>query len=343
MLRQVVSSPFARWWLAELQGIVPVWARTGRESLEGAHRVGLGALNGEIQDTLPGVHPRVVLEVSASKGLHRTLQMPLATEENLRQVLEYQMDQYTPFAASQLYFSHTVISRDPSAGMIQVDLVAVRRVDVDGAIARLQDAGAQPVALQLLDDSGRPRPFNLLPAKFTKVSSIWRKGVLPWLALLAGVLILSALALPLVIKREAAIQLLPQLERAKKAAETVDGVRRELDARIARHNYVLAKRAATPTVIQGLEDLTRVLPDDTWIQTLDWKGKEVVIQGETASSVKLVGLFEQSGVFKDGSFRSPLTKGQTAGTERFTLSLQVRNSSDLVSMTPPSASQGAKP
>jgi general secretion pathway protein L len=87
---------------------------------------------------------------------------------------------------------------------------------------------------------------------------------------------------------------------------------------------VLEKRQKTPAVIQVLEELTRVLPDDTWVQTLDIKGKELQIQGETASSVRLIGLFEQSSVFKDSSFRSPLTKGQVSGTERYQLALQIR-------------------
>jgi len=60
------------------------------------------------------------------------------------------------------------------------------------------------------------------------------------------------------------------------------------------------------------------------VQTIDLKGKELQIQGETASSVRLIGLFEQSPYFRDASFRSPLTKAQTSGYERYQLSLQVR-------------------
>ena len=70
--------------------------------------------------------------------------------------------------------------------------------------------------------------------------------------------------------------------------------------------------------------MTRILPDDTWVQQLDIKGKELQIQGETASSVRLIGLFEQSAIFHDASFRSSLTKGQSSGTERYQLALQLR-------------------
>ncbi len=74
----------------------------------------------------------------------------------------------------------------------------------------------------------------------------------------------------------------------------------------------------------ALEELTRVLPDDTWVQQLDIKGKELQIQGETASSFRLIGLFEQSAMFHDASFRAPLIKGQSSGSERYQLALQMQ-------------------
>lgn len=321
---QLVAGRFMRWWVGELKSLVPSWLRGGATTLDGVARFALAELESASDNLAPGQGASAVLEVPASKVLRRTVRLPIATEENLRQVLEFQMEQYTPFSAAQLYYSHAILTRDFDKGLLDVELVAVQRAVVDRAIQKLQAAGYTPLAVQAKDVNGGVLPCNLLPALAGARPSVWRNGPLPWLLALVSVLSIAALVLPLFIQREAAIQLIPLVERSKKAAEAVDGVRRELDARIARHNYLLEKRMATPTTIQALEELTRVLPDDTWVQALDWKGKEIVIQGETASSVKLVGLFEQSNMFKDASFRSPLTKGQTPGVERFSLALQLR-------------------
>lgn len=322
--QQVVAGRFMRWWVGELKSLVPSWLREGATTLDGVARFALAELESASDNLAPGQGASAVLEVPASKVLRRTVRLPIATEENLRQVLEFQMEQYTPFSAAQLYYSHAILTRDFDKGLLDVELVAVQRAVVDRAIQKLQAAGYTPLAVQAKDVNGGVLPCNLLPALAGARPSVWRNGPLPWLLALVSVLSIAALVLPLFIQREAAIQLIPLVERSKKAAEAVDGVRRELDARIVQHNYLLEKRMATPTTIQALEELTRVLPDDTWVQTLDWKGKEIVIQGETASSVKLVGLFEQSSMFKDASFRSPLTKGQTPGVERFSLALQLR-------------------
>jgi general secretion pathway protein L len=166
---------------------------------------------------------------------------------------------------------------------------------------------------------------NLLPATaLGRTSSRFLQGSNFWLFALVIFMGLAAMIMPLAIKREAVVQMLPWVEKGKKAAETVDAVRRELEVRVDQHNYLLEKRQMMPAIIQILEELTRILPDDTWVTTLDIKGKELVIQGETASSVRLIGLFEQSTILKDASFRSPLTKGQSSGGERYQLAVQIR-------------------
>ncbi|HST01476.1 MAG TPA: hypothetical protein VLJ84_07445, partial [Usitatibacter sp.] len=53
---------------------------------------------------------RAVLK--ADEALLRRVTMPAATEENLRQVLSFEMDRLTPFRADEVYFDYRVLSRD---------------------------------------------------------------------------------------------------------------------------------------------------------------------------------------------------------------------------------------
>ena len=322
-LAKMWGNQFVRWWIGEMQSMVPDWMRPRSPSLDGVRQV----LLDELDAALPTLtaRERMVLLVPTSKVLRQVIHLPLAAEESLRQVLEYQMDQYTPFGADKVYFVHSVESRDFQRGKLGVVLTVVHRGPIDTGIAKLRDAGIVPVGVFAQSPSGVPPALNLLPNQIGgPVDAGWRRSSAFALTAVVLLLVLVVWALPLVIKREAAIQILPFVEQTKKAAEIVDDARRDLDARIVRHNFLLEKRRSTPTVIETLEELTRILPDDTWVRTLDIKGKELAIQGETASSVKLVGLFEQSSRFKDATFRSPLVKGQAQGVEIFSLALQVR-------------------
>lgn len=352
--KKLLASRFLRWWLGELSAMVPVKMRPAGLAAENfifvrfdATEAVLSRLDGgqmrhinsvpllttdlatqrqafrlALEQTEAGQNDLAVLLPPASV-LRKSLTLPLATEENLRQVLEFQMEEHTPFTASQVYFGHRVITRNFERGQLAVEFVATPRGSVDDAVKTLTSWGATVRAVVAEETLGQAPLLNLLPAASGKAPTVLLQGVNPWLAGLLIVLALAAMAAPVLVKRQAVVQLLPWLDKGRAAAEATDALRRDLETRVDEHNFLLEKRQQLPPVIMALEELTRILPDDTWVQQLDIKGKELQIQGETASSVRLIGLFEQSTIFHDASFRSSLTKGQGSGAERYQLALQL--------------------
>lgn len=370
--KQLAASRFLRWWLSELASMVPARLRqtgldAGKLALVGLDRpeVVLKCLeNGRIReisrlnlDVLDPAGQRlallqgldkvraglreVALTLPRDRVLRKTLTLPLAAGENLRQVLEFQMEQHTPFSASQVYFGYRVTERDFERNQLQLEFVATPSAAVDEAVKSLVNWGAEVRAVVAEDMLAAGPLVNMLPAAQGRAVSPLLQGGNSWLAGLLLLLVLVAMAMPLVIKREAVTQLLPWVDKGRKAAEATDILRRELETRVETHNYLLEKRQALPPVITALDELTRVLPDDTWVQQMDIKGKELQIQGETASSSKLVSLFEQSRMFHEASFRSPLTKGQATGAERYHLALEIRPLPASPPASPPAVAQRA--
>lgn len=354
LIKRFAASRFLRWWLGELAGMVPERLRQDKLGLDDftlvdfdRTEVGLGRLeDGRVREVcriplnaadadaqrmafLAGLDKvragrrEVALTLPSGRLLRKTLTLPLATEENLHQVLAFQMEQHTPFTPDQIYFGYSVKERDFERGRLTVEFVATPRDAVDEAVKALVGWGALVRAVVAEDMLANGSPVNMLPAAQGKTPSALLHGANPWLAGLVLLLVLAALSMPLVIKREAILQLNPWVEKGKNAAEATDILRRELEGRIEQHNYLLDKKRTFPPAITVLEELTRVLPDDTWVQQLDIKAKELQIQGETASSSRLISLFEQSGMFHGASFRSPLTKGMGAGAERYHLTLEI--------------------
>jgi len=355
LTKQLVASRFLRWWTGELASMVPGRLRQagpgmGDYALVGMHGADLvvrpqqgGKAGDECRlpvksadaagqrtafiaalDKLQAGRRDVALVLPPGRVLRKTLALPLATEENLRQVLEFQMEQHTPFTPAQVYFGHRLAGRDFGSGQLTVEFAATPRDAVDEAVKTLAGWGARVRAVVAEDMLANGQAVNLRPAVQGRAPSTLLRGANPWLAALVLLLALATLIVPLVIKREAILQLNPWVEKGKVAAEATDALRRELETRVEQHNYLPEKKRMQPPVIIVLEELSRVLPDDTWVQQMDVKGKELQIQGETGSSSRLVSLFEQSAMFHDASFRSPLTKGQGAGTERYHLALEIR-------------------
>jgi general secretion pathway protein L len=145
------------------------------------------------------------------------------------------------------------------------------------------------------------------------------------------ILFAAMLAIPLWKKREVVIALQPKLAQAQQQADAVDALKQEQERLLAEYNFPVEHKLASPARVALLEEVTRILPDNTWLQQLDIHGSEISMQGNTASSTKLIGLFEQSDLLENAHFKSPLVKvqagrGQTTqdGEERFQLAAGIK-------------------
>jgi general secretion pathway protein L len=265
-----------------------------------------------------GKNFRLLLDVPAAAVLRRTLSLPLAVEENLRQTLSFELDRYTPFRTEQVYFDFRVLERDPVRRRLKVELAAIQRPVVDNLAAKASALGLPAVGAVLADQiAGDDGFFNFLPAMAGLVNTSsrlwWRAG----LAALATLLLATLLAIPVWQKRTAAISLLEPLAGAKAAAQETDALRDRLDKVVKDYSFLLDMKWGSPSSVLVLEELSKRIPDDTFLAQLDYDGKTLQIQGESASASGLVELLEASPMFKDVGFKAQLTKIQGTSTDRF--------------------------
>jgi general secretion pathway protein L len=69
--------------------------------------------------------------IRSERTLRRTISLPIAAEDNLRQVLTFEMDRQTPFKAEQVYFDYHVATRAAADRNLQVELTVVPRAQLD--------------------------------------------------------------------------------------------------------------------------------------------------------------------------------------------------------------------
>ncbi|MEP6656710.1 MAG: PilN domain-containing protein, partial [Betaproteobacteria bacterium] len=267
--------------------------------------------------------PRVIIALTSAQVLRKTLTYPAAVQENLAQVLGYELDRHTPFKADELYYDAFVVARDAARGEIRVELVAALKSTVDQLRRQAAAWGCtvlavtpgEPQAGMVL--AAAPR-INLVPESERVERSAWRSWQ-TWVPIgAAGALALAAIIVPLVQKREAAIELLHVSEQARVQAAASDALRQQLERSIDDYNFVLARKYAFPSTLQLLQDVTRLLPDDTWLTVLEMKSvpkgkephREIMLKGESGNAGRLVSLLEDSHLFEQAAPRSPTTKIQ---------------------------------
>jgi general secretion pathway protein L len=139
--------------------------------------------------------------------------------------------------------------------------------------------------------------------------------------LLGLVLTLAALVLgtPLWQKARTLESLEAEVRKTRADAVQVDEARQDLERARSGSTEVLRQKWEQPRMLDLFRELTERIPDDTWVQSLEYQNGEVQLRGESGQATALIGLLEEAPGFDGVSFRSPVTQVARTGKERFNL------------------------
>ena len=170
--------------------------------------------------------------------------------------------------------------------------------------------------------------LDLLSADARPDGSLWRRWQL-WAPLaLIALLAIVAIVLPLWQKRAYTIALLQVTAEARVQAEASSALRAQLEQQAADYNFALGKKYAYPNAVQVIEDVTKLMPDDTWITQFEVKSatkgkephREMMLSGESANAGKLVTLLEDSHEFVDSGAALADDEDPARARARFSIS-----------------------
>jgi general secretion pathway protein L len=252
--------------------------------------------------------------------LQKRLTLPLATAENLRQVLAFEMDRQTPFRAEDVFFAFTIAARDKGSEQITVDLTVLPRQRVSDILGLIAGIGARASALEISTSEGAAiGAANLLPSD-DRDDHTPAFGILNWLLLAVAVSLLAALVyLTIDRQRQVLSQLNARADTARQAAQAVPILRNKAAAMAAEAGFLHQRKASSTSTVQLLDELSGLLPDHTWLSLFELKGREVKLTGFSKSSSELLGLIEGSPRFADARFLSPVTRDARRNAEKFSL------------------------
>ncbi|NIR28405.1 MAG: pilus assembly protein PilM [Gammaproteobacteria bacterium] len=349
---------FWRWWSGELGAMLPgalrrvFSARSSRLvvdaeqggatlTLEGSGRVQrLGSLDlgldaGLAQQLEPRSRALVrrskelVIRLPPADVMSTTVVLPAATQENLRDVLAFEMDRYTPFRVDHVYYDFRVLGSDPERRKIRVQLVVTPRQRLNGVLERLSRWGLKPHAVTVREEdleggpAGGGAPINLLPRdrrpRRNGARSRWNR----MLVALAVALAVAVITIPLVRKARLVDTLESDVAQARVAAEAAQRMRTRLKETTEEVSFLAERKRQQPAVIDLLRELTRLLPDDTWLLRFELREDRLKIQGESPTASTLISIIESSELFRDPRFGAPVTQNPRSGLERFVITARV--------------------
>lgn len=333
---------FWQWWTGELIGLIPQrWRRhlQGRECVlvyEAGHFVYREASQSvSIPLEQATQHPlfatwrtlaqrgELVVTLPDSELLHKVIALPAAVENRLGAALGFELDRHTPFSASEAGYGYRILQRDRAGQRIEVELYVLPDTKRQRILEALAGAGLTPhwlLPAQSVNDQANRRTLDLLPdSQRVSRRHVTRIGG-PILALLALAVLIGALF----YQRDQRIQSLEaEVAGQESVAEQARRLRADIEALEAGGSYIRNLKHAEPPLMVLLDELTRLLPDHTWLSRFEYQKQELRIQGESSSASELLGMLEQSALFEQVEFSSPVTINPRSRKERFSLTLRV--------------------
>lgn len=344
---------FFGWWSAALLSWLPPRARRalgadrGRVLLQvegdaielrlqqGGEVRDLGLLPGFADDPGPPADPLAALLpprvadlprwllLPAASGLRRRMPLPAAAADRLRDVVGFEIDRQTPFTADAVAFDARVLGRRASDGQLDAELVVVPRTVLAPHLATLGPLATTLAGIDIAAPEGAPLGVNLLaPAQRRRRVDAWRV----WNLALAAVAVLGTAALLWQLldnRRDAADALERRIQSQSARARAAAAERAELVATLEGQRFLDQARATRPTAIEVMDEVSRRLPDGTYLEKIAIEENRLTLMGLSNEAAGLVNRMQGSPLWRNAALTGALMPDPGSGRDRFTLTAEL--------------------
>ncbi|RPI22706.1 MAG: hypothetical protein EHM61_21585, partial [Acidobacteria bacterium] len=91
----------------------------------------------------------LVLGLPAEEVMLRLIELPIEVEENLDQVVRFQVEKFEPSEEERSYYDYVVLSRDEAQKKILLQIAMVRQSLLNDYVMLLKELGLTPSAVRL--------------------------------------------------------------------------------------------------------------------------------------------------------------------------------------------------
>jgi general secretion pathway protein L len=346
--------PFLRWWRRELAFLIPakisqffytpqpaIIIKPIDNTIELSYEIkgvqhNLATVTCEIsqQETVKNLlsderfkNAIFILRLSNQETLNKTLNLPLAAQTNVSQVVSYEIDRYSPFKIDQIYFATHLENIDTEASQLSIKLMIVQRKLLE---KRYKDCKMLGISPQFVEVEHYPNDlqnlhlaYNLLPLDLQPKIKNRSRWIIGSLMTALTFLSVTSLVLPVWLEYQEVENLQKQISSVEKEVKAVKSLQAEMDEIREENQALINEKIASPPVVAILNEISALLKDDSWLSYLQYSDGQLQLQGESPTASNLLADLEASDYFAKVSFASPVTQDKASGSERFQITAEI--------------------
>ncbi len=265
------------------------------------------------------------VQISERMILRRSVTLPLATEENIENVVAYEIDRYTPFKKEDIYFDVKIQKRDKVEKKLTVQLSVIKKSALEEVLQFSQScnvlinniyvvSAANNEVVEELSFVGGFGQDNNSRKQFSANKN---------LVVVFLFLCLCALTIPIAKNYWKAQQYEAMIAQTAGEAAEVKELLAAYKEMKQDANRVSSLNTNNSKLVDLLNELTKIIPDDTSLARFSLEENVIRIQGISLSASKLISILDSSDSFSEVKFVAPVTQNPDTGKENFTIEIKL--------------------
>jgi general secretion pathway protein L len=266
----------------------------------------------------------VTVTVPVRQCLVRLIQLPRAALSRADEILRVDLERTTPFGDDVL----TGWYRPPQKGgddLVSLHHVILKQELITPVLEKLHLAGLPINAVVPIDGDGGRLPVNLLPSEQRSSAAVMvgLRGLVLGCIVALYVFAIAATWMTVSSLDTALTKVEGDVSKSTEEAREVSRLASEADTLAAKLAAVRLSKIGATTITAIWEEVTRLLPQSTWLTSLRVEDDMVHIDGNASNASELIPLPARSPMFTNVTFASPVTRDQQRGLERFQIKMLV--------------------
>ena len=266
---------------------------------------------------------RTVLRIAADRVIRKTVSLPPGTLGFLLSIVRNKVESLSPWQSSDTLWGYRLLGGRSSAETIAVEIGMTARKPVGGLTAALKAVGIVVGRIEFGDSDSAEGTISVVPEVLEKPRRDVRKVLYAAVALGALALVASFTGGMTAWRAQQELQML---------TANTEKLRADFDGRSAAGGKTTERTTAqaeadrkhreTPLIIL-LGELTKLIPDDTWLQAVHLSEDRITITGKGKAAPPMISALENSPFLQDVNFAAA-TERQTADSQdTFSISAKV--------------------
>lgn len=269
----------------------------------------------------------VVLSISEEMCFVLHLEVPTLAMGKIASILDFELTKTTPFSKEQVYAGWMDQNSKSNPSIKNITYYVMRRDFFNECINALSSKGArvQAVVVRLRDGNCVPFALSVSGKDFAGIrAQFWTKA-----AIISGgaMALVAILFIGEVLFSQSKTSNFIEASTESFAIDA-EVVRKQLEIMKTSHSELSAlitKSSASSKKSLVIEEISKILTDDSYLDGLSISGNTVIIDGVAANPEGLIALLEASPIFNGVTFNMPSFRNPGEVNSRFSIKLNIES------------------